>query len=276
MTPERATIHRCAVLGSPITHSLSPALHTAAYAELGLTGWHYEAYEVAADGLAGFLAGCDRSWRGLSLTMPLKVAALRLGTPTAVVTQIGAANTLIFDREGHRALHNTDVDGVVWALARAGIERVERVSLLGAGATARSVMAGLARLGTRELTVLARHPARAAGLAGLAAELGVRLQVRDWAESPPTGDLLVATTTAGAADDRAEALAATAAAVLDVVYDPWPTPLAVAAAGSGRTVVSGLDLLVGQALGQIELMTGRSVTADVLYAAGRAALSARI
>lgn len=93
---------RAAVLGSPIGHSLSPVLHTAAYAGLGLTGWHYERFECDESGLAAFLKGCDDSWAGLSLTMPLKRAAMTLADHVCEpVTEVGGANTLVF-RDGRR------------------------------------------------------------------------------------------------------------------------------------------------------------------------------
>ncbi len=106
---------RCAVLGSPIAHSLSPALHRAAYAELGLD-WRYDLIEMDEAGLAGFVAGCARSWRGLSLTMPLKVVALQLGEVDPVARQAAAGNTLVFESDGSRRVYNTDVGGLVWAL----------------------------------------------------------------------------------------------------------------------------------------------------------------
>lgn len=266
--------YRCAVLGSPVAHSLSPALHTAAYAALGLSNWRYDTCEVDQAGLAGFLAGCGEGWRGLSLTMPLKVAVLGLGTPSPVAAQIGVANTLLFEPDGWR-LDNTDVTGVLEAVRRAGLAHLERVTLLGAGATARSVLAALAQLGGPTVTVLARDLSRAAGLVALGAAFGLTVKLQAWSADPPAGDLLVSTVIAAATADRAELLAACAPVVFDVVYDPWPTPLARAAAAGGATVVSGLDLLVGQARGQVALMTGRPVPAEVLYAAGRAELAAR-
>ena len=264
---------RCAVLGSPIQHSLSPALHRAAYAELGLD-WSYERYEVGEDGLADFVAGCDGSWRGLSLTMPLKVAALRLGTVEPLARQAEAANTLVFEADGSRRLHNTDVGGLVWALRQAGVDRLGQVTVLGAGATARSSLLSVARLGARRVTVLARTPARAAALATLGADLGVEVVVTPWSESVPAADLVLSTAVAGAADPLADAAAAAAPIVFDAVYAPWPTALAAAAEAAGRRVVNGLDLLVGQALLQLELMTGHTVDASVLYRAGRSALPA--
>ena len=108
---------RCAVLGSPIGHSLSPALHRAAYRELGLTTWVYDRFEVGESELADVVEQCDPSWRGLSVTMPLKVAVLELGEVDSVAELAGAGNTLIFDDDARR-VYNTDVGGLVWAVRR--------------------------------------------------------------------------------------------------------------------------------------------------------------
>jgi shikimate dehydrogenase len=259
------------VLGSPIAHSLSPALHRAAYAQLGLD-WSYERVEVAEDALVAFVEGCDASWRGLSLTMPLKVAALDLGEVDPLADQAGAANTLVFGDDGRRRLYNTDVGGLVWALRRAGADVLPRATILGSGATARSALLSLAQLGAHMVTVVARNPVKAEPLRVLGASLDVAVAVQDWATPLPVGEAVLSTAVAGAADPLAEQAAATAALVFDAVYHPWPTPLAVAAEAAGRTVVNGLDLLVGQALLQLELMTGHTVAPELLYAAGRAAL----
>jgi shikimate dehydrogenase len=260
------------VLGSPIAHSLSPALHRAAYAALGLD-WTYDRFEVDEDGLSGFVADLDDRWRGLSLTMPLKVAALALGEVDPLAALVGAANTLVLT-EGRARLHNTDVGGLVWALQQAGVQEVPRVTVLAAGATARSSLVSAARLGAETVTVVARDPAKVAPLVTLGAELGVVVSALPWSEPLPPADAVISTAVAGAADGLARAAAASAPVVFDAVYDPWPTRLAEAATAAGCTVVNGLDLLVGQALLQVELMTGRPVEAEVLYAAGRAALAA--
>lgn len=263
---------RCAVLGSPIAHSLSPALHRAAYAELGLSEWSYDRFEVTEAELVPFVTGCDLTWRGLSLTMPLKVAALQLGDVDRLAALVGAANTLIFTEQGRR-VYNTDVGGLVAALQRAGVTRTERVTVLGAGATARSGLVSAAQLGARQVTVVARNPDRAGLLRPLTAELGLELVVSAWTERLPAADLVLSTVTAGAADERVEEVAASAPVVFDAIYDPWPTPLASAAERAGCRVVNGLDLLVGQAVLQIELMTGQRVAAEVLLAAGQAELA---
>jgi shikimate dehydrogenase len=253
------------VLGSPIDHSLSPVLHRAAYAELGLD-WTYGRFEMTESGLAGFVAGLDSSWRGLSLTMPLKVAVLDLGEVDPVARRAGAGNTLILSDQGNR-VYNTDVGGLVWAVRRATTDPVRRVTILGTGATARSAVLSMAELGAEQVTVMARTPARAGPLETLGRELGVEVLTRPWTAELPEADLVVSTVTAGAADAVAEAVAASAPLVFDAIYAPWPTVLAEAADRAGGTVINGLDLLVGQALLQIELMTGRPVPADLLYAA---------
>ena len=265
---------RCAVLGSPIAHSLSPALHRAAYAELGLD-WHYDRFEVIEAGLAGFVTNLDPSWRGLSLTMPLKAAALELGEVEPLAALAGAANTVVLERDGRRRLHNTDIGGLVWALRRAGVPALERATILGAGATARSTLVSLSRLGASHVVVVARTPARAAPLSALGTTLGLQVHVQAWTATLPPSDAVLSTAVAGAADDLAEEAAASAPVVFDAIYDPWPTRLAEAATAAGRTLVNGLDLLVGQALLQLELMTGSPVDPEVLYTAGRSALAAR-
>ena len=267
--------HRCAVLGSPVAHSLSPALHEAAYAELGLTGWSYGRAEVRADGLAGFVDGLDASWRGLSLTMPLKVAALELegARVSALAALAGAGNTLLL-QDGERRVENTDVPGLVWAVRQAGDDPVGTVTVVGSGATARSAVVAAPRLGAERVQVLARDRTKAAALGPLAEAVGVELVALPWGTPPPHADLLVCTVTAGAVDDAADALAASADLVFDVVYDPWPTALAAAAGRAGVRVLDGLDLLVGQAVEQVELMTGRRPSPAVLRAAGDAALAA--
>jgi shikimate dehydrogenase len=255
---------------------LSPALHAAAYAELGLAGWSYGRAEVRGDELAGFVEGLDASWRGLSLTMPLKVAVLELPGLSAVsdvARRTGVGNTLLLDG-AVREVHNTDVAGFVWALDRVR-DQVGTATLLGSGATARSALVALAELGAGRVQVLARDPDKARRMTSLAEQVGLELVVLPWEGVPPDADVLVSTVTAGALDGWAEALAGSARVVFDVVYDPWPTTLAAAAERVGVRVVDGLDLLVGQAVEQVELMTGLRPSPGVLRAAGEAALAGR-
>jgi shikimate dehydrogenase len=265
-------VRRCAVLGSPIAHSLSPALHRAAYGYLGLN-WTYDRVQVDEQGLAPFVCGLDASWRGLSLTMPLKVAALELGEADQLARLTGAGNTLILEG-GSRRVYNTDVAGLTGAVRQVAPAPLRRVTILGAGATAKAALVAATELGAQQLTVVARTPSTAEPLRALARNLGIKLEVRSWSRQIPEADLAISTVVSGAADSIADAVADSAPLIVDVIYDPWPTVLAVTAQRAGSTVVSGRDLLVGQAGLQIELMTGRSVPAEVLYAALPAELSA--
>jgi shikimate dehydrogenase len=153
---------RAAVLGSPIGHSLSPDLHRAAHAALGLTGWTYGRFEVAPDGLGTFLDGLGPEWAGLSVTMPLKRAVIPLlDEVSRLAATVRAVNTVLFHPDGRRTGDNTDVPGMVAALGELGVRRVESATLLGAGATASSALAALQALGADEVTpTYAVRPAR--------------------------------------------------------------------------------------------------------------------
>ena len=254
------------MLGSPIAHSRSPALHRAAYAALGLP-WSYDAVELRPDGLAGWLDGLGPEWAGLSLTMPLKQTVLPLVdelSPLAAAT--GAANTVLL-QGGRRLGDNTDVAGLLEALRDAGCTAAGRSVVLGGGATAASALAALARLGDDRPWVLVRDPARTAALAAAAARLGVRPRIgrlEDLAarldEDP---DVVVSTLPAGAADALPAARSASPV-LLDVVYAPWPTALAQTWAGP---VVGGAAMLLHQAAAQVQLMTGRPAPVEAMRAA---------
>jgi shikimate dehydrogenase len=253
-------ITRCAVLGSPIAHSLSPAMHRAAYAALGLD-WRYDAFEVAEDELRMFVAGLGDDVRGLSLTMPLKRVALDLvDTVDPVAELIGAANTMLFEPDGSRSAHNTDVPGLVNAFAERGITAAESAVVLGGGATAASTLAALRGMRVTDVTVVVRDLAKAERLLDLAAELGLRTSVADFTQVEQIGgfDLCVSTLPGGAVDPWAEHFVSVAPVVFDVAYHPWPTRLALAAHRTGTELLNGLDLLVHQATLQVEMMTGRS------------------
>jgi shikimate dehydrogenase len=288
---------RCAVAGAPIGHSLSPVLHQAGYRELGLPGWSYQAIECDAQHLPGLVASCGPEWAGLSLTMPLKQAVLPLLTEAEpLVSQVGAANTLIF-AGGTRRGYNTDVPGMVAALTEAapgfaepaagpepggragpGADGQERrfspALILGGGATATAALAALRAVGVQQVTVAVRDPARAGGLVAVAGRLGMDLRCGPFGARDLNGAaLVISTVPAGAADPVADKLVAMPqppAIVLDVVYAPWPTPLAQAASRRGAVVVSGFELLLHQAARQFELMTGRPAPLAAMRAAGLA------
>ena len=273
------TVRRCAVLGSPIEHSLSPAIHAAAYEHLGLD-WTYGRHEVVADELADFVAELDESWRGLSCTMPLKEAIVRLGQPDDIVTTLGVGNTLVFD--GHPAdpattrVRNTDVLGLEAALVAAEAKGATTAIILGNGATARSCLAALSRLGVGRVLVLARDPRKTESLAVLGEQFGIVVSHQTLGGSVPAVDIAVSTVPADAQRPLADDVAASARIVFDAIYDPWPTPLALAAEKRGRAVVmNGLDLLAWQAVFQVELFTGEKVPVHVLLDAARKALAAR-
>jgi shikimate dehydrogenase len=248
-----------AVLGSPITHSLSPVLHRAAYTALGLDNWTYTAIECDEARLPALLASCDDQWAGLSLTMPLKRAVLPLLDRTEpLALEVGGANTVVF-ADGQRHGYNTDVPGMVAALAEAGVIAPPGATILGAGATACAALAALRATGLTAAVVQVRDQARAGDLLAAARRLGLAVDLRPFGTQVRDGDLLISTVPAGASDFFAERTGdprSRPSAVLDVVYSPWPTPLALAAAQSGIVVISGFDLLLHQAARQVELMTG--------------------
>jgi len=272
---------RAAVLGSPIAHSLSPALHGAAYAALGLTGWRYELVECDEAGLPGFVDSLGPEWVGLSLTMPLKRAVLGMADDVSpLATAVGAANTLLLGDGPGRAgprVENTDVAGLVEALREAGVRRVEQAVILGAGGTAQGALAALREFGERSPRVLVRDPARTADLRAAAERLGVRPVISGGLlEAPlPEADVVISTLPGGAADPVRAGRWAAGTVVLDVVYAPWPTPFAAGAAAAGCRLVSGLAVLLHQAVAQVELMTGRAGPVEAMRAALDAAVRAR-
>lgn len=270
---------RAAVLGSPIAHSLSPVLHRAAYAALGLTGWRYDRFEVDEAALPAFLDQLDPvEWAGLSLTMPLKRAVIPLlDDITGTARSVEAVNTVVLGADGRRRGDNTDIPGMLAALRERGVTSVPSAAVLGAGATASSALAALARLRTGQVTAYVRGPARAAEMRQWGERLGVAVRTADWADAADAlGEpLVVATTPAGAADHLAAAVPARPGALFDVLYDPWPTPLGAAWADRGGAVIGGLDLLVHQAVLQVEQHTGRGpAPLAAMRAAGEAALVA--
>lgn len=271
---EPGRLGRAAVLGHPVAHSLSPVLHRAAYAALGLD-WTYEAIDCRAEQLPDLLAARS-DWAGFSCTMPLKHAAMDVASdvdPSAL--RVGAANTLLPRQGGGWSAANTDVDGVLGALSEARGSWTT-VTVLGAGGTAQAVVAALGGTGLQTLDVLVRDPARTAALRATAERCEVQLRVGALGGENGTGghgasalhaDLLVSTLPAGAADPVAERIGRPGQTVLDVVYEPWPTALAAAAGRSGAHVLSGALMLLHQAAQQVQLMTGRPAPIDAMRAA---------
>ena len=243
---------RLAVLGSPISHSKSPAIQRAAYGVLGLD-WQYEAVEITGETLGGFIASRDGSWRGLSLTMPLKRDVLPLlDWRDELVGLVGGANTVLFTDDGLRGF-NTDVYGVERSFREAGVPALETVHVIGAGATAASVIAGVARLGATAVSVSARTPAKAEPLVELGEALGVSVAVLPWGESGPAADAVVSTLPGGEYGLEFPEGLRGASVLFDVAYDPWPSALARQWADAGGAVIPGIELLLNQAVGQVRI-----------------------
>ena len=267
------------MVGSPVAHSLSPVLHGAAYTELGLTGWTFDRVDCPADELAARVAALDPSWIGLAVTMPDKRAALALADErTARATAVGAANTLLRLPDGRWRADCTDVAGVTGALTAAGGYRPAAGAVglvLGAGGTAAAALAGLAELAVTDVVLVVREPARAAAARETADRVGVTLDVRRWADTDlgalaAKSAVVVSTVPAAAADPHAAELAA-APCLLDVIYHPWPTPLADAVKRQNGRLATGLDMLLHQAFDQVEQFTGRPAPKAAMRDALRAA-----
>lgn len=251
--------HRAAVLGSPIAHSFSPVLHRTAYAELGLAHWWYGRFDVDEAGLAAFMEGLDRSWAGLSLTMPLKRSIIpMLDSVSATAASVEAVNTVVLTEDGSRVGDNTDIPGMIAALRERGVGNVDSAAVLGAGATASSALAALSGICTGPVTAYVRSRERGREMRGWGERLGVDVRIADWAEAEQAlrAPLVIATTPAGATDALAEAVPEAPGTLFDVLYEPWPTELAAVWAKNNGPVVGGLDLLVHQAALQVEEMTG--------------------
>jgi shikimate dehydrogenase len=263
---------KCAVLGDPIAHSLSPALHRAGYAAVGLD-WSYDAVQVASGGLAGFVGELGTEWRGLSVTAPLKREALaRADVVSDRAVLVGSANTLLLAGDEVHA-DNTDLPGAVAAVRERFDGQVRHATILGGGATAASTGLAMIELGARTVRVAVREPERAREaverISAHPSEPEVQVITLDAADDAT--DVIVSTIPVAAQTERLVRACTGVALLFDVVYDPWPTSLSEV----GRTVVSGLDLLVHQAALQFTAFTGVAAPLAEMRAAGEAALKAR-
>lgn len=249
---------RGAVLGSPISHSLSPVLHKAAFDFLGLAG-NYSAIEVTSGTLQEFVETRGQEFDYLSLTMPLKEEVLSLDVDKDALTQrIQSGNTLV-NRDGSWSLTSTDGSGLVAALAHAGLTQFDSVLILGAGGTARAVTGALDPL-AKNLHVLGRSSVRQEALES--AVIHSRFEYLKWNVDVDftSYDLVVNTTPAGAADLLANSLQPGISSTLfDVIYKPWPTELAQRWSDCGGSVINGLELLLYQGIDQLEIVLGSSV-----------------
>ena len=263
---------RAAVLGRPISHSLSPLLHRAAYGALGLDDWTYDALDVGVEELPDLLAGLGEEWRGFSVTMPCKQAAMALADVVEPLPQLlNAANTLVRTDAGWRA-ENTDVTGVGMALQLAGVERVAHAAILGAGGTASAAAVALSSLGAQHVDIVVRNPARAEDLLRVFRVLGVSASVALLGDADLDAPLVVSTAPIDAQPALLDLPWRAGHTVLDVLYAPWPTPLAQRVRDVSGTVVDGLDVLFWQATVQVELMTGQPAPIGAMRAALDAAV----
>ncbi|MFV0532575.1 MAG: shikimate dehydrogenase [Cumulibacter sp.] len=272
----------CAVIGSPIDHSLSPALHTAAYADLGLP-WRYTRRDVPAGELARFVDALsvegidDLACGGLSVTMPGKAEALARADerdPRAVV--LGAANTLVprFENEtvAGWSAYNTDVDGIVGAFGQHGLTQAasKRCVIIGAGGTAAAAVAALCAMGAQRVAVVARNHAKAAGLSAAGEQLGIRVDLVSFADVAAAirqADVVTSTVPPGVADAVAQYGLRTGQVVLDAVYAGGETALLRQARTDGATAVGGVHMLLHQAVEQVRLMTGLRPSVEAMRAA---------
>jgi len=260
---------RAAVLGHPISHSKSPALHLAAYRKLGME-IGYTALDVTEQALPAFMeqVRTQDGWRGLSVTMPLKTGMLaEVDEVRGVARILGVVNTVAFEEERgtvRRIGYNTDVTGIVNAVLNAGVASSPDAVVLGGGGTAAAAVAALKDLGTRHAQVFVRDTSRAAEALAAAAAVGLVIDVRPLTEAAvPTAsaDVVISTLPPRAADPLAAEIAAlgtgTPGVLLDVAYDPWPSRIASAWQSGGGAVVPGLEMLLYQAVEQVRLFTGR-------------------
>jgi shikimate dehydrogenase len=262
---------RAAVIGRPVAHSLSPLLHRAAYAALGLTDWTYDALDVGAEDLPPLLAGLGEEWRGFSVTMPCKQAAVDVADEVEPLPRLlHAANTLVRTDAGWRA-ENTDVTGIGMALQLAGVERVSSAAIIGAGGTAAAAAVALSSLGAEHVEIVVREPSRAAELTRILGVLDVAASVTPLSEADLDASVVVSTVPIDAQRTVAGLPWRGDQTVLDVLYAPWPTPVAERVAEAGGTVIGGLEVLFWEATVQVELMTGLPAPIGAM----RAALDAR-
>ncbi|MFF0200063.1 shikimate dehydrogenase [Streptomyces sp. NPDC005017] len=263
--------NRAAVLGSPLGRSLSPTLHRAAYAAMGLD-WSFEAVEVDRAALPAVWDSLGEDWAGLCLAVPLKRAVLPLLDEVSdLAMDVGGADTVVF-RQGRSFGDHAGAHGITAALRQAGLEAPDSAVVLGGGAAACSALAALREVGVREPVVVVQERTGATEVEAAAGRLGVSVDLHHVNELQRLlrgVAVVVSTLPEEAADTLAPAVAHSGAAVLDAVYSAWPTRLAKAAGFNGSTVVDGLSLLLHRTVRQIELLTGRT---DVPVAAlGRAA-----
>ena len=279
---EAPYLRRAYVLGHPIAHSLSPALHRAAYAYLGEANLEYDRRDTLPDDLPAIMRGVRNPAgteeapyiAGLSVTMPLKTAVIQYCDELSETARVTGAVNTVYPR-GERVLgDNTDVIGIVNALRHAGLEPQplkDSAAIVGGGATAISALTALHQLGYSRVSVYARSLHKLGSVQEAADRLGVQLSTVALAEFPAEQKArrhnpVISTLPARAADEWASQLSGLKGAsathrpvLLDVAYNPWPSALASAWEASGGAVVSGLEMLLYQAVEQVLLFTDRTL-----------------
>ena len=259
---------KAAVLGSPISHSLSPALHNAAYEELGID-IEYTAIDTAIEALAQRISELSDDDVGYSLTMPLKRDVLTLVSEwSPLVEQTGCANTVYRNSQGKWALENTDIFGITNTIRQAGIEAIECATIIGSGATGRSALSALADLGVREVTCIARNRVSAERIRSQGDALGIRVEWADLAQGISfAGEVVISTVPSGAQGQIMGNISAQQRlpVLLDISYNPWPSVLArYWKENGGGEALSGIEMLLWQASAQVELFTGLPAPIDAM------------
>ncbi|CAB4621332.1 unannotated protein [freshwater metagenome] len=263
-----------AVLGSPISHSLSPRLHMSAYKFLGIAG-NYEAFDVPAGTLKSFLSDKNRGWTGFSLTMPLKEEVLSVADVIdPIVKRIQSGNTLV--KQGEQwSLYSTDVVGFQNAWRAQNSDQPQSVLIVGSGATARTAAAAFDNSGT-SISVLHRNSDRELSMMDAVSKATLNFLPWHFSDVFYKHDLVVNTTPKGALDPFANELSNKPhGTFFDVIYNPWPTSFAGAWSKTGAPVLSGLDLLIAQGIEQIRLFTGIDIDVEGLSAHLKRDLGAR-
>lgn len=280
---EGMSVRRFAVIGDPVGHSLSPVLHRTAYAALGVEDAVYERHRVGAGELARFLEhGPGRALDGLSVTMPGKPEAFALAAESDGTSRaLGVANTLLRRSDGRWRAENHDVHGIAAALRDHGARAPRSGAVLGSGATALSAVAALVELGVGTVLLSARSPHKLAPLEALAAGRDVPVRRIPWerhhellAVDAAVSALAIDGARTVAAQWRARPSLPRPGVLLDVLYDPWPAPLAAVVADAGGEVADGLEMLAHQADMQLRSMLGvPAAPVERMLAAARAELA---
>jgi shikimate dehydrogenase len=254
---------RAAVLGSPISHSLSPRLHNAAYKFLGIEG-EYNSFDVPAGNLQEFLANKESVWTGFSLTMPLKEEAMLCAQVVdPLVKRISSGNTL-FNKDGQWHLYSTDVMGFqnVWKMQ--SDVKPSSILIIGSGATARAALAAFDSTQTR-IEVLHRNPDREDSIRSCIEESAI--EFHQWGFNPNVSDfdLIINTTPKYALDLSTYLVPSNPSGIFfDVIYNPWPTEFARIWQENGGKILGGLELLVAQGVQQVKIFTGADISTDLL------------